>query len=71
MDPENEKIQLDDITFDDVIGGEGVETITPEAPVQEVVNEEVLGMNDDSTVAGLSERSQERIDRFMLDLERS
>ena len=37
----------------------------------EVVNEEVLGMNDDSTVAGLSERSQERIDRFMLDLERS
>ena len=40
MDPENEKIQLDDITFDDVIGGEGVETITPEAPVQEVVNEE-------------------------------
>ena len=41
MDPENEKIQLDDITFDDVIGGEGVETITPEAPVQEVVNEEV------------------------------
>tara|TARA_A100001201_G_scaffold135541_1_gene123904 strand:- start:122 stop:1201 length:1080 start_codon:yes stop_codon:yes gene_type:complete len=41
MDPENEKIQLDDITFDDVIGGEGVETITPEAPVEEVVNEEV------------------------------
>ena len=37
----------------------------------EEVNEEVLGMNDDSTVAGLSERSQERIDRFMLDLERS
>ena len=37
----------------------------------EVVNEEVLGINDDSTVAGLSERSQERIDRFMLDLERS
>tara|TARA_R110002020_G_scaffold227222_1_gene437847 strand:- start:46 stop:1122 length:1077 start_codon:yes stop_codon:yes gene_type:complete len=41
MDPENEKIQLDDITFDDVIGGEGVETITPEASVQEAVTEEV------------------------------
>ena len=27
MDPENEQIQLDDITFDDVIAGEGVETI--------------------------------------------
>ena len=32
MDNKNEKIQLDDITFDDVIGGEGVATeeITPE-----------------------------------------
>lgn len=32
MDNNNEKIQLDDITFDDVIGGEGVATeeITPE-----------------------------------------
>ena len=27
MEP-NEKIQLDDITFDDVIGGDGVETTT-------------------------------------------
>ena len=27
MDPENEQIQLDDITFDDVIAGDGVETI--------------------------------------------
>jgi hypothetical protein len=48
MDPENEKIQLDDITFDDVIGGEGVETITPEAPVQEVVNEEVEEKEEES-----------------------
>ncbi len=34
----NEKIQLDDITFDDVIGGDGVDTITVEdeiAPPQE------------------------------------
>ena len=36
-----------------------------------VIDEEVFGANDDSAVAGLSERSQERIDRFMLDLERS
>jgi hypothetical protein len=36
MDP-NEKIQLDDITFDDVIGGDGVETISTEEvlPLQE------------------------------------
>ena len=36
MDP-NEKIQLDDITFDDVIGGEGVDTMPTEeiAPPQE------------------------------------
>ena len=40
MDP-NEKIQLDDITFDDVISGEGVET-TPivEEPVPPVKEEE-------------------------------
>ena len=36
-----------------------------------VIDQEVFGANDDSAVAGLSERSQERIDRFMLDLERS
>ena len=39
MDP-NEKIQLDDITFDDVIGGDGVDTVATEqeqeiAPPQE------------------------------------
>lgn len=34
MDPENEGIQLDDITFDDVIGGDGVAT-EPIAPTQE------------------------------------
>ena len=38
MDP-NEKIQLDDITFDDVIGGDGVDTIAAEeiAPPKEEV----------------------------------
>ena len=38
MDP-NEKIQLDDITFDDVIAGDGVDTVAIdeiEKPVEEV-----------------------------------
>ena len=41
MDPENEKIQLDDITFDDVIGGDGVDTVAiDEVPaVQEDIKE--------------------------------
>ena len=40
----NEKIQLDDITFDDVIAGDGVDTIAIdeiEKPVEEEVKEEV------------------------------
>tara|TARA_R110000765_G_scaffold93465_1_gene176243 strand:+ start:14 stop:1129 length:1116 start_codon:yes stop_codon:yes gene_type:complete len=49
MDP-NEKIQLDDITFDDVIGGDGVETTSidevapPQVPEQDVepVEENIL-----------------------------
>ena len=43
MDP-NEKIQLDDITFDDVIAGDGVDTVAIdeiEKPVEEEVKEEV------------------------------
>jgi len=42
MDP-NEKIQLDDITFDDVIGGDGVDTVAEVEPIEEVTeqNEEV------------------------------
>jgi hypothetical protein len=41
MNP-NEKIQLDDITFDDVIAGDGVDTIQVEdvAPIEEPVKEE-------------------------------
>ena len=39
MDP-NEKIQLDDISFDDVIAGDGIDTV----PVEELepLTEEVL-----------------------------
>ena len=50
MDP-NEKIQLDDITFDDVIAGDGVDTVAidkVEAPVEEV-KEEVKEEVEDST----------------------
>ena len=39
MEP-NEKIQLDDITFDDVISGEGVETVDLEKETVEEVKEE-------------------------------
>ena len=52
MDP-NEKIQLDDITFDDVIAGDGVDTVAidkVEAPVEETkeeVKEEVENPTDE------------------------
>jgi|TARA_R100000027_G_scaffold66920_1_gene63941 hypothetical protein len=38
MDP-NEKIQLDDITFDDVIGGDGVDTVAEIEPIEEVAEQ--------------------------------
>ena len=40
MDP-NEKIQLDDITFDDVIAGDGVDTVSVDntLEVEDVVEE--------------------------------
>ena len=44
MEIPNEKIQLDDITLDDVIGGDGVETVAIdeiEKPVEKEVKEEV------------------------------
>ena len=49
MDP-NEKIQLDDITFDDVIGGEGVDTISTDeiAPPQE--DEKVIESTEEDTL---------------------
>jgi hypothetical protein len=39
MDP-NEKIQLDDITFDDVIAGDGVDTVAEIEPIEGVTEEE-------------------------------
>ena len=46
----NEKIQLDDITFDDVIGGDGVDTIATEeiAPPQE--DEKVVESSEEDTL---------------------
>ena len=38
MDP-NEKIQLDDITLDDVIGGDGVDTVAEIEPIEEVAEQ--------------------------------
>jgi len=48
MNEPNEKIQLDDITFDDVIGGDGVETVdTPKEELEVVENElEELELED-------------------------
>ena len=49
MEP-NEKIQLDDITFDDVIGGDGVETTAIDeivSPKEEVVEQEIESSKED------------------------
>tara|TARA_R110002012_G_scaffold58619_3_gene152076 strand:+ start:4122 stop:5243 length:1122 start_codon:yes stop_codon:yes gene_type:complete len=49
MDPKNEGIQLDDITFDDVIGGEGVATqeIAPVEEETELVDENVEELEEE------------------------
>ena len=46
MDPENEKIQLDDITFDDVIGGDGVETMA----IDEIDSKEEVAVEEKQEV---------------------
>jgi len=47
MNP-NEKIQLDDITFDDVIGGDGVETISVDetAPIEDTAEDTKLELEE-------------------------
>lgn len=71
MDPENEQIQLDDITFDDVIAGDGVETIAiddvdsnveeqkQEEPVQEQEQEVVDTQNEVENKEEEEEREEE------------
>ena len=59
MDP-NEKIQLDDITFDDVIGGDGLDTATAEelAPLIEDVTE----VEDEPILEGLEGEEEDEDD---------
>ena len=63
MDPENEKIQLDAISFDDVIGGDGVETVTAEEtpPVKE---EKEIEASEENTLddIGIEEPSKDEIE---------
>tara|TARA_R100000700_G_scaffold24714_1_gene31554 strand:- start:578 stop:1669 length:1092 start_codon:yes stop_codon:yes gene_type:complete len=75
MDPENEKIQLDDITFDDVIGGDGVETVaideeipTTEEPKnveqeEEVQQEEVVNEVENQEPQPVKEEVKEEIEK--------
>tara|TARA_R100001594_G_scaffold62493_1_gene96833 strand:- start:67 stop:1173 length:1107 start_codon:yes stop_codon:yes gene_type:complete len=65
----NEKIQLDDITFDDVIGGDGVETVTvDEKPVideEKVEKEEIVEgskVEDEESIETTEETSEEKIE---------
>ena len=61
MEP-NEKIQLDDITFDDVIGGDGVETtLIDEAapPQEEVIEQEVESSENILEDIGVEEEEEE------------
>ena len=62
MDPkENEGIQLDDITFDDVIGGDGVAT-EPIAPTEEVAAEAELEDIEDEEEIDEEEEIEEEDD---------
>ena len=64
MDP-NEKIQLDDITFDDVISGDGVDTVAAEeiAPLQE--EEKVDALED----IGIEDEDDDEIEEEIKDRE--
>ena len=62
MDPENEQIQLDDITFDDVIAGDGVETIAiddVESNVEEQEQEEQVQDQDQEQEQEVNEDQNE------------
>jgi hypothetical protein len=63
MDPENEKIQLDDISFDDVIGGDGVETVTAEE-TPSVKEEKEIEASEENTLddIGIEEPSKDEIE---------
>ena len=67
MDP-NEKIQLDDITFDDVIGGDGVETVATEEPIAPPQEDEKVEPTDDSLedigIENEDETKEEEVDEY-------
>ena len=59
MDP-NEKIQLDDITFDDVIGGDGVDTVAEIEPIEGVTEkEEVKEETPESELEEIEDQEEE------------
>ena len=58
MDP-NEKIQLDDITFDDVIAGDGVDTVAEIEPIEGVTEEEVKEETPESELEDIEEQEEE------------
>jgi len=65
MDPENEQIQLDDITFDDVIAGDGVETIAIDdvdsniEEQEEQIQEQEQEVDDDQNEVEYKEEEKE------------
>tara|TARA_R110002012_G_scaffold7491_1_gene35003 strand:- start:155 stop:1249 length:1095 start_codon:yes stop_codon:yes gene_type:complete len=64
MEP-NEKIQLDDITFDDVIAGDGVDTVTldeVEKPVEEV-KEEVKEEKPTEELEDIEDKVEEEVEK--------
>ena len=59
----NEKIQLDDITFDDVIGGDGVSTVATEEPIAPPQEDErQVETPEDNTLDDIEEESEERLE---------
>ena len=60
MNP-NEKIQLDDITFDDVIGGDGVETISVDdaAPIEDTAKDTKLELEETDAPETVEAEKQE------------
>ena len=68
----NEKIQLDDISFDDVIGGDGVDTVAVEeeiAPPQE--DEKQIETSDEEDVLDDVEETEEEYDEEEYDEDES
>ena len=73
MNP-NEKIQLDDITFDDVIAGDGASTVALdeiESPVEEVQEEVETPTNELEDIQEEEQEEQEEVEEEEVDSEES